>query len=121
MAARIAGGRWRCALVAVVGLSLPRGSQTAALFCDSAIASGPKTDAYFNGEAQTLIGLLPAAAELPITTVHDWLTRPTSTVAVDIFVGTRPYACCPAASSVSVASVVGVFAACSAACAVARQ
>ncbi|CAM3445939.1 hypothetical protein NODU109028_17295 [Nocardioides dubius] len=106
----------------MVGLSLPRGSQTAAPFCDSAITPCPKTDAYFNGEAQTLIGLLPAAAELPITTVHDWLTRPTSTVAVDIFVGTRPYACCPAASSVAaVASVVGVFAACSAACAVARQ
>lgn len=65
-----------------------KAEKLAAQFCASAITPGAKTDAYFDGEAQNLIGLLllaaaAAVAELPITTVYDWLTRPTSTVAVD--------------------------------------
>lgn len=61
-----------------------RAEKLAGQFAASTRAAGARTDAYFDGEAENLIGLLLLAAALsgkPITTVYTWLTDPTSTTA----------------------------------------
>lgn len=60
-------------------ISETRAEKLAAQFVMSARPEGARTDAYFDSEAQNLIGLLLLAAacgRLPITTVYSWLTRP---------------------------------------------
>lgn len=57
-----------------------RAEKLAGQFCASAITPGAKTDAYFDGEAENLVGLVllaAACAEVPITQVYSWLATPT--------------------------------------------
>lgn len=58
-----------------------RAEKLAGQFVMSTRAPGARTDAYFDGEAENLIGLLLLAAALgeePITKVYTWLTSPTN-------------------------------------------
>jgi type IV secretory pathway TraG/TraD family ATPase VirD4 len=53
-----------------------RAEKLAGQFCASAILAGARTDAYFDGEAENLIGLMLLAAtcgDQPITLVYTWL------------------------------------------------
>lgn len=57
-----------------------RAEKLAGQFVASTRAPGARTDAYFDGEAENLIGLLLLAAAVgdePITRAYSWLTTPT--------------------------------------------
>jgi type IV secretory pathway TraG/TraD family ATPase VirD4 len=63
-----------------------KAEKLAGQLCASAIKTGAKTDAYFDGEAENLIGLMllaAACADEQITTVYSWLATPSDQTAVD--------------------------------------
>lgn len=64
-----------------------RAEKLAGQFVASTRAPGARTDAYFDGEAENLIGLLLLAAAVgdePITRVYSWLTTPTDQRPADL-------------------------------------
>ncbi len=64
-----------------------RAEKLAGQFCASAISVDARKDAYFDNEAENLIGLMLLAAacgEVPITTVYTWLATPTEQTPVGI-------------------------------------
>lgn len=64
-----------------------RAEKLAGQFVQSTRPAGARQDAYFDGEAENLIGLLLLAAAcggLPITTVYTWLTEPSDETATDL-------------------------------------
>jgi len=69
-----------------VAASEARAEKLAGQFCASAIVPGAKTDVYFDGEAENLIGLMLLAAacgDQKITKVYTWLATPTDDSPVD--------------------------------------
>ncbi|MGI8647804.1 MAG: conjugal transfer protein [Acidimicrobiales bacterium] len=69
-----------------------KAEKLAAQFAASARTPGARTDAYFDSEAENLIGLLLlAAAEHgdPIIQIYSWLTRPSDEAAIRILEGAR--------------------------------
>ncbi|MBU2698565.1 type IV secretory system conjugative DNA transfer family protein [Pimelobacter sp. 30-1] len=83
-------GRTKCARrdprTGWVDASEARAEKLAGQFCASAIVQGAKTDAYFDGEAENLIGLMLLAAacgDEQLTVVYSWLATPTNDTAVD--------------------------------------
>jgi type IV secretory pathway TraG/TraD family ATPase VirD4 len=64
-----------------------RAEKLAGQFVASSRPAGARTDAYFDGEAENLIGLLLLAAacgDERLTLVYTWLTQPTDETAVDL-------------------------------------
>ena len=67
-----------------------RAEKLAGQFVTSNRAEGARTDAYFDGEAENLIGLLLLAAacgDHPITDVYRWLTNPAADAALTVLDG----------------------------------
>lgn len=64
-----------------------KAEKLAGQFAASSRSPGARTDAYFDGEAENLIGLLLLAAAIgnePITRIYSWLTTPSDETATDL-------------------------------------